>query len=72
MSSKISPSQDNDYVGDKTRRIVGHDALKRVSRIVQDWQTGYQDDARLAKRFTLGLALFALLSLALFVFFFIR
>ena len=68
----MSPPQNDDYVVDKTRRIVGHDALRRVSRMVQDWQTGYQDDARLAKHFTLGLALFALLSLALFVFFFIR
>ena len=57
---------DHDYVREKTRLIVGRDALRRASRIVGEWQSQEQDDKRLAKRFAIVLFLASLLGAVLF------
>ena len=57
---------DHDYVRDKTRLIVGRDALRRASRIVRDWQLQEQEDKRLAKRFTIAIFLASVLGVSLF------
>ena len=57
---------DQDYVHDKSRRIVGHDALKRSSRIVQDWRMQEQENSRLAKRFAIVFLIVAVLLAAAF------
>ena len=57
---------DHDYVREKTRLIVGRDALRRASRIVREWQLQGQDDKRLAKRFAIALFLASVLGAILF------
>jgi len=56
------------YVREKTRRIVGRVALKRASRIVQDWRTAECEDRRTARTVGAGLLALALLAAALFIF----
>jgi hypothetical protein len=62
-------SAQDDYVQDKTRHIVGRAALRRVSRMVQDWQTDERENARLARHMAIGLTLVALFCTALFIIF---
>jgi len=57
---------DHDYVSEKTRLIVGRDALRRASRIVREWQLQEQDDRRLARHFTIALLLVSFLGASLF------
>ena len=45
----------NDFVREKTRRIVGHAALKRASRMVENWQVEEQEKRWLAKCIVVGL-----------------
>ena len=58
---------DKDYVGEKARRIVGHDALRRASRIIQDWRAQEQENSQLAKQFAIALICAALVGLTLFI-----
>ena len=60
---------EDDYVREKTHRIVGREALKRASRMVRDWQKEELENSQLAKRITIGLALAALAGAALFILF---
>jgi hypothetical protein len=55
------------YVREKTRRIVGRMALKRASRIVQEWRAAERDDARLARRLGACLLAVALVAAVLFI-----
>ncbi len=48
----MNTTQD-DYVREKTRRIVGHAALRRASRIIQTWQAEEQEKTRIAKHILL-------------------
>ena len=57
---------DHDYVREKTRLIVGRDALRRASRIVREWQSQELEDKRLAKRFAIALLLASVLGASLF------
>ena len=59
----------DDYVQDKTRRIVGRQALRRASRMVHAWREDEQENARLAKQIALLVLLLALLGAALFILF---
>jgi len=59
----------DDYVLDKTRRIVGREALRRASRMVQAWREDEQENERLAKHIALLVLLIALLCAALFILF---
>ncbi|MBK7424986.1 MAG: hypothetical protein IPJ48_18945 [Propionivibrio sp.] len=59
----------DDYVQDKTRRIVGRQVLRRASRMVQAWRDDEQENARLAKQIALLLLFIALLGAALFILF---
>ncbi|MBL0166860.1 MAG: hypothetical protein IPP85_06825 [Propionivibrio sp.] len=59
----------DDYVQDKTRRIVGRQVLRRASRMVQAWRDDEQENARLAKQIALLLLSIALLGAALFILF---
>jgi hypothetical protein len=59
----------DDYVQDKTRRIVGREALRRASRMVQAWREDEQEKARLAKQIAILVLLVALLGAALFILF---
>ena len=58
---------DHDYVREKTRLIVGRDALKRASRIVREWQLQEQDDQRLARHFASALLVASALGASLFL-----
>ncbi len=62
-------TNNEDYVFDKTRRIVGREALRRASRMVQAWREDEQEHARLAKHIALLVLLLALLGAALFILF---
>lgn len=62
-------TNNEDYVFDKTRRIVGREALRRASRMVQAWREDEQENARLAKHIALLVLLLALLGAALFILF---
>jgi hypothetical protein len=59
----------DDYVQDKTRRIVGREALRRASRMVQAWREDEQEKARLAKQIAILVLLVAVLGAALFILF---
>jgi hypothetical protein len=59
----------NDYVLDKTRRIVGRQALRRASRLVQAWRVEEDEKARFAKQIAILLLIVALLGAALFILF---
>ena len=61
--------ESDDYVRKKTRLIVGHQALRRASVIVQGWQAESLENARLAKQLTTGLLIFAFISLSVFFIF---
>ncbi|MBI2305943.1 MAG: hypothetical protein HYU78_01440 [Rhodocyclales bacterium] len=61
---------DDEIVHAGTRRIVGREALRRLSSLVHEWQAEEAAKAALAKRFIAGLALAALLGLALFNWFY--
>ena len=54
MNAKPNDTE-NDFVREKTRRIVGHAALKRATRMVGNWQVEEQEKRRLAKRIVIGL-----------------
>ena len=62
-------TMNDDYVQDKTRRIVGRQALRRASRMVQAWRDAEKENARLAKHIALLVILLALLGAALFILF---
>jgi len=62
-------SMKDDYVLDKTRRIVGREALRRASRMVQAWREEEQENARLAKRIAILVLFVALPVAALFILF---
>lgn len=62
-------TMNDDYVQDKTRRIVGRQVLRRASRMVQAWRDDEQENARLAKQIALLLLFIALLGAALFILF---
>ena len=62
-------TNNEDYVFDKTRRIVGREALRRASRMVQAWREDERENARLAKHIALLVLLLALLGAALFILF---
>lgn len=59
----------DDYVLDKTRRIVGRVALRRASRLVQGWREDELEKARFAKRIAILVLLLALLGATLFILF---
>ncbi|MBL8414956.1 MAG: hypothetical protein JNM42_11010 [Propionivibrio sp.] len=59
----------DDYVQEKTRRIVGREALRRASRMVQAWREDEQENARLAKQIALLVLVVAMLGAALFILF---
>jgi len=59
----------DDYVLDKTRRIVGREALRRASRMVQAWREEEQENARFAKRIAILVLFVALPVAALFILF---
>jgi len=59
----------DDYVLDKTRRIVGREALRRASRMVQAWREEEQGNARLAKQIAILVLFVALFGTALFILF---
>jgi hypothetical protein len=59
-------SAQDDYVQDKTRHIVGRAALRRASAMVQHWRVKERENARLAKRLTIGLLILALACASLF------
>ena len=61
--------KDEDYVLGKTRRIVGREALRRASRMVQAWREDELEKARFAKQIAFLLLLVSLLGAALFIFF---
>lgn len=58
----------DDYVGEKTRQIVGRAALRRASRMAQDWRLEEQKNSRLAKRIAIGVLFIVLLGAALSMF----
>lgn len=60
-------AMNDDYVQEKTRRIVGREALRRASRMVQAWRVDERENARLAKRIALLVLLVALLGAALYI-----
>ena len=62
-------TNNEDYVFDKTRRIVGREALRRASRMVQAWRDEEQEKARQAKQIAILVLLLALLGAALFILF---
>lgn len=62
-------TMNDDYVQEKTRRIVGRQALRRASRMVQAWRDDEQENARLAKHIALLVLLLTLLGAALFILF---
>lgn len=62
-------SMQDDYVLDKTRRIVGREALRRISRMVEAWREDERKKSRFAKRIAILVLLVALLSAALFILF---
>jgi len=62
-------TNNEDYVFDKTRRIVGREALRRASLMVKAWRDEEQEKARLAKHIALLVLLLALLGAALFILF---
>ena len=57
----------DDYVHEKTRRIVARDALRRASAMVQGWRSEEQDNARLAKRLAITLLIAAVFATLLFI-----
>ncbi|MFC5300384.1 hypothetical protein [Azospira restricta] len=57
---------DDELVRAGTRRVVGRAALRRLGALVREWQAEEAAKAVLAKRFSAGLAVAALLALALF------
>lgn len=59
-------TEQHDYVHEKSRRIVGRAALRRVSAMVQHWRVEEHENARLAKRLTIGLLILALVCVSLF------
>ena len=62
--------QDDDrrrYVRAKTRRIVARVALRRASRIVQDWRAAERQDTRIARTLGAGLLALAFIATALFI-----
>lgn len=62
-------TMNDDYVQEKTRRIVGRQALRRASRMVQAWRDDEQENARLAKQIALLVLVVAMLGAALFILF---
>jgi len=62
-------TMNDDYVQEKTRRIVGREALRRASRMVQAWREDEQENARLAKQIALLVLVVAMLGAALFILF---
>ncbi len=56
------------YVLEKTRRIVARDALRRASAMVQDWQSEEQANTRLAKRLVATLLITSLFATLLFIY----
>jgi len=62
-------TMNDDYVQEKTRRIVGREALRRASRMAQAWREDEQENARLAKQIALLVLVVAMLGAALFILF---
>ena len=60
---------DDEIVHAGTRRVVGREVLRRMSRLVADWQTEEREKHELARRLAIGLAI---LSAVLLTAFFIR
>lgn len=60
---------DDDIVRDGTRRVVGREALRRLGRLVADWQAEEREKRELARRLAIG---FAILTAVLLTAFFIR
>ncbi|MDQ5904874.1 MAG: hypothetical protein QG672_2468 [Pseudomonadota bacterium] len=54
----------DEVVNEGTRRVVGREALRRASRIVQQWQADELEKQTLARDIAIGLAI---LAAALFI-----
>jgi hypothetical protein len=57
---------DDEIVRAGTRRVVGREALRRLSRLVGDWQEEEHEKALLVRRVAIGLGIFAALALSAF------
>ena len=60
---------EDEIVRTGTRRVVGREALRRLSPLVTDWQTEEREKRDLARKLAIGLTI---LSAALLTAFFIR
>ena len=56
------------YAREKSRRIVARSALKRASAMVQEWQQDEREKRVLAVRIAIGLGLFSVFALAVFLY----
>ena len=59
---------DDDYVREKTRRIVARSALRQASVLVQEWQADAENNARWARRLSAVFAVAALVAILFFIF----
>ena len=61
--------RDDEIVRDGSRRIVGRQALRRLSGMIQEWQDDEREKVLLAKRLAFGIVL---VGAALLTAFFLR
>ena len=59
---------DDDYVREKTRRIVARAALRQASALVQEWQTDAENNARWARRLSAVFVIAAIAAISFFIF----
>lgn len=59
---------DDDYVREKSRRIVARSALRQASALVQEWQADTENNARWAQRLSAVFAVAATFAVLFFIF----
>ena len=59
---------DDDYVHEKTRRIVARSALRQASALVQEWQADTENNARWVQRLSAVFVVAAIAAVLFFIF----
>jgi len=57
---------DEEIVRAGTRRVVGRETLRRLSRMVADWQSAEDEKLELARRLAIGIAILSAVLLTAF------
>ena len=60
---------DDDYVHEKTRRIVARSALRQASALIQEWRADEENSARWARRLSAVFAATTIIAVLFFIYY---